>query len=253
MALPKVIFQKLDIEENLDSLVYYAKIENSANSPLNFYKFTLNLFPQLKGKLKPNMTDKEIYMILDKEVKPTLQKLQTTSDDIEKYQIEWDKVNDSIMKDLENKLNIQWPENETITCRVGLLPVCPRDIVGRTFDVNYGMKPEQIIPIAIHELCHFIYFEKWKQIYPNYKEEEFDNPHIAWYLSEAMIDPLINNQTFKKYTNEDLSAYTHFYETNIEGKTIIDTLRDYMNHNPIEQAIKMGYEFFQKHEDQIRK
>ncbi len=251
--VPKVTFETLGIKENLEELVYYAKIENSQNSPLNFYQFTLNLFPELKGKLKPNMSNKEIYMILDNEVKPTLQKLQEKTDEIKKYQAIWNKVNNQIMKELEKQLNIKWPENETIICRVGLLPVCPRDIMGRTFNVNYGMNPENIISTTIHELCHFIYFEKWKQIYPNYSEEEFDRPHIAWYLSEAMIDPLINNEIFKKYTNDGLSSYTVFYETEIEGKSIIDTLRDYVNQNSIEKAIQMGYEFFKKHENEIRK
>lgn len=155
------------------------------------------------------------------------------------------------MRDLEDKLDIKWNCNE-ITCRIGLLPVCPRDILGKNFDINYGSSEEKIIAVGIHELCHFLYFEKWKQIYPNYTEEEFDTPHIAWYLSEAMIDPLINNDTFKKYTSDDLSAYTVFYETFIEDKSIIDILRDYVNHYPIDEAIKKGYEMFQKYENKIK-
>ena len=251
MALPKVKFKLLDIDNNLDSLIWYSKPENSKNSPLDFYKLTLKLFPELNGKIKENMSDEEVYEILVKEVKPILENLYKNSDDDDRYQLIWDKVNDNIMKDFEDKLKIKFPDDE-ITCRIGLLPVCLRDIIERTFDVNYGKTDDEIIATVIHELCHFYYFEKWKEIYEKYEEEELDSPHIIWYLSEAMIDPLINNETFKKYTNQDLSAYSSFYETYIDDKSIIDILRNYVNNNPIDEAIKKAFELFKKYEDIIK-
>lgn len=45
--IPKVKFKKMNIEDNLDILVYYSKMENSEDVPLNFYNFTLKLFPSL--------------------------------------------------------------------------------------------------------------------------------------------------------------------------------------------------------------
>lgn len=251
MSLPRVKFKKLDIEDNLDSLIYYLNPLNSKNSPLDFYGFTLKLFPELKGKIKSDMSDEEIYMVLDKEVRPTLNKMYENSSDEDEYQSIWDKVNDNILRDLEEKLDIKW-NSEEITCRLCLLPVCSRDILGKTFDINYGRNKDNVIATGIHELCHILYFAKWMEIFPDYKEEEFDNPHIAWYLSEAMIDPLINNETFKKYTNDDLSAYTVFYEIFIDGKSIIDILREYVNNYSIEDAIKRGYELFIKYESIIK-
>ena len=41
MIYPKVQFKVLDIEENIDQLVWYAKKENSSNSPLDFFGFLL--------------------------------------------------------------------------------------------------------------------------------------------------------------------------------------------------------------------
>lgn len=252
MNLPKVEFQQLNINENLESLVWYANPKNSINSPLNFYDFVLKLFPELKNKITENMSDEEIYIIIEQNIKPILEKIANNSNDIKKYQQIWNQVNDNIMKDLEKKLNIKWPQNTKIICRVGLLPVCPRDIEGRTFDINYGIDKDNLIATGIHELCHFLYFEKWKELYPNYKSEEFDTPHIAWYLSEAMIDPLINNKIFKKYTNDDLSSYSVFYKTYIDGKSIIAILREYTNKYPLEKAIKKSYELFKKYETTIK-
>jgi len=251
MALPKVKFEKLDIIDNLNILIWYSKPENSKNSPLNFYDFTLRLFPELDGKLKENMKDDEVYLILDKYVKPILKDLYDNSDVLEKYQSIWDKVNDNVMKELEDKLDIKW-NCENIICYVGLLPICPRDILGKSYYVNYGLSKDDILSAGIHELCHFIYFDKWMDIYQNYNEEEFDYPHIAWYLSEAMIDPLINNGTFKKYTNNDLSAYSVFYDMYIGNESVIDILRSYVNNYKIEEAIKKGYELFKNNENLIK-
>ncbi len=252
MNLPRVEFKNLEVEENIESLVWYAKKENSINSPLNFYKFTLKLFPELKGKISKNMSYEEIYNILDVNVRPTLEKMAKNSNDIKEYQKIWNEVNDNIMLDLQERLQIKWPDNIKIIGRVGLLPVCPRDIEGHTFDINYGVSKDNLIATGIHELCHFLYFEKWKEIFPNYKSEEFDNPHIAWYLSEAMIDPLINNETFKKYTKNDLSSYSVFYKKIINNKSIIDILREYVNNYSINVAIKKGYELFIKYESLIK-
>lgn len=252
MAYPKVSFTKIDIEENLNCLTWYCKKENSKDSPLDFYDLTMRLFPNLEGKLQDGMDFEEIYTVLDREVRPILEKNNQTNRDIEKYQRAWDAVSQNIMKTLEDELHTEWNKEDEITCRVGLFPVLSRDILGMTFDMNYNMSSSSVIATCIHELCHLLYFKKWRELYPNYSEEEFDTPHIAWYLSEAMIDPLINNDTFKKYTSDDLSAYTYFDEIVIDGKPITETLRDFMAKYPIESAIEKSYEFFQTHEKEIR-
>ena len=250
--LPKVRFEKMNIEDNLDILVYYSKMENSEDVPFNFYNFTLKLFPSLNGKLKNNMSDEEVYMILEKEVKPILENLYDNSNDTLIYQNVWDDVNDNIMKDLEERLDTKWDISKVI-CNIGMFPVLSRDIMEGTYEINYGSDRDSIIETGIHELCHILYFKKWREIYPNYKEEEFDKPHIAWYLSEAMIDPLLNNDIFRKYTSTSLVSYSVFYEIFVDGRSIIEILREYVNKYGVEEAIKKGYELFIKYEKEIRK
>lgn len=250
MMVPKIKFENFDIEENLEQLVWYLKPENSKNRPHDFYGLTLYLFPELNGELRENMSMEEIYMILDRKVRPILETVYNNSEYPLKCQSVWDKVNDDVMISLEKRLDTKW-DCELVTCKIGLLPVCPRDIVEKTFLINYGCDKKKLMAIAIHELCHFIYFKKWIEIFPDYKEEEFNFPHIAWYLSEAMIDPLINNDIFKKYT-DDLLSYPMFYKIFIKDKSVIEILRDYVKSYPIHEAIKRGYELFQKYENEIK-
>lgn len=249
--LPKVRFEKMSVEDNINDLVYYSKIGNSDNAPLNYFEFLIRLFPVLDGKFKRGITDMESYMILDKDVRPILNDLFNNSKDDYKYQTIWDVVNNDIMRELENRLETKWDIDEVV-CRLGMFPVLSRDILGGTYDINYGSDRDSIIVTGIHELCHILYFKKWREMFPNCKEEEYDNPHIAWYLSEAMIDPLLNNDVFKKYTNEELLSYSVFYEIIIEGKSVVEILREYVNNYKIEEAIKKGYEFFKAHEKEIK-
>lgn len=249
--LPKVRFEKMSVEDNLDILVYYSKIENSKNTPLDFYGFIIRLFPRLNGKLTNDMSYENIYMLLESDVKPILEDLYNNSKDVQMYQSIWDSVNDNVMKDLEDRLDTKWVIKE-IVCRLGLFPVLSRDVLGGSYEIGYGSSKDSIIATGIHELCHILYFKKWREIYSNYKEEEFDNPHIAWYLSEAMIDPLLNNDVFKKYTDEELVSYSVFYEIYIDGKSVIEILREYVNCYSIEEAIKRGYELFKKYEKEIK-
>ncbi len=250
MMIPKVKFESFDVEENMNQLVWYLNSENSNNRPHDFYHLTLHLLPELKSKLKENMSMEEIYTILDKNIRSILEKNHNDSEYPLKCQSIWDQVNDDVMASLEKILDTKW-DCELVTCEIGLLPVCPRDIVEKVFLINYGCDKKKIMGIAIHELCHFIYFKKWIEIFPNYKEEEFNFPHIAWYLSEAMIDPLINNDHFKEYT-DDLLSYPMFYNIFIEGESIIDILRGYVKNYPIHEAIKKGYELFLKYESEIK-
>lgn len=148
--IPRVKFEKMNIEDNLDILVYYSKMENSEDVPLNFYNFTLKLFPSLNGKLRNNMSDEEVYMILEKEVKPILENLYDNSNDTLIYQNIWDDVNDNIMKDLEERLDTKWDISKVI-CNIGMFPVLSRDIMGGTYEINYGSDRDSIIETGIHE------------------------------------------------------------------------------------------------------
>lgn len=44
--------------------------------------------------------------------------------------------------------------------------------------------------VSLHEILHFIYFEKWKQIFPQTNEKEFECPGLVWELSE-MVPPIV--------------------------------------------------------------
>lgn len=250
--LPKVIFKKCEVDKNLDSLVWYAKPSNSENLPINFYQKMLDLFPELKDRTNNSMSYMEIYNVLAKYVKPKLEKLYRESTLDQTYQSVWDEVNDEIMKLLEKKLDTTWDREKEIICEIGIFPSLSRDIVNYSFEINYDVSNDEIIATGIHELCHMLYFKKWKELYPASNSLEYNNPHIVWYLSEAMIDPLVNTEEFKKYTSDSLEAYPYFYDKVIGWKKLIDILRENVSKYSIDEAIRRSYEIFKEYESEIK-
>lgn len=49
--------------------------------------------------------------------------------------------------------------------------------------------PEARVIIA-HEILHFLWFKKWKEVFPESTNTDYESPHLVWRLSEVM-DPII--------------------------------------------------------------
>ena len=67
--------------------------------------------------------------------------------------------------------------------------------------------------VAIHEILHFIYFEKWKKVFPKTQEKEFDAPHLVWQLSEMVPGIILNDkrvQNVFKYKFDSYKEYENF-------------------------------------------
>ena len=121
------------------------------------------------------------------------------------------------MLEISNYFNIKWPkEYKEISVGIGLIPVCPRYIKEKAFDIHKKNK-EDLIDTCMHELCHFLFFEKCKEIYPNWKYEDFDSPSLLWYLSEIIIDPTLNSDNIQKIYKHKFKCYDIFYNVEIDN------------------------------------
>jgi hypothetical protein len=64
---------------------------------------------------------------------------------------------------------MEWPTGfEEITALIGRVPVCPRFINEKKFYIGF-FDADNIIDTCMHELCHFIFFAKCKELFPKMK------------------------------------------------------------------------------------
>ena len=114
------------------------------------------------------------------------------------------------------------------------------------------MEKEYLIQNIMYECCHFVYFEKWKELFGDWKIEQFDSPHIVWYLSEMVIDPILNNENIQIVYKSDFKAYSNFYKINIDNKCLMEYIKQIYKENKIEDAIKKSYQFVLDNERLIK-
>ena len=47
-------------------------------------------------------------------------------------------------------------------------------------------------------MLSFLYFEKWKSLYPKMDRRKFDTPYIEWHLSEIVAPIILNDKRIQR-------------------------------------------------------
>ena len=242
--MPKIKFKEMSLEDNIE-IVKWCYYDQNKNDLLEIHKSCLNLFPELKN-IPSNYTKEETNKYIGEIVtKYYNNRLEIIKESIKRYDTVWAKYNDVFFKELCSYLEIDWPKDkEVIESTIGVIPVSPRNIDEFSFSTHEDITDNQLIETCAHECCHFLWFEKWKNIYPDYNREDFESPHIIWEYSEMVVDPILNSESIEKVLNrKSRYAYDSFFEENglMEGLFEI-----YDENIPIETKISKGFDYVNK-------
>lgn len=242
MFLPKVIFEEMSLEENID-IIKWMYFDN--NDVFSTHDFIIKYFPEL-ANLASDLPRAKIYEIIAKTITSNYNKNKDRiAKDTEKYNSIWKKYNDKYLATLSSYLGINWPNNrDEIVVTVGLIPVFPRNLDDFSFSIGIGVDEEQLLMVCAHETLHFLWFEKWRQIHPETPRREYDTPYLVWQYSEMVTDPILNNKPFSDMFDFKERGYDSFYEIEENGSKVMDNLRNlYSKDIPIEEKINQGYEY----------
>ena len=241
--IPKVVFKKMTLEENIDHIKWmYFNNEGE----FSIKNATLEYFPDLK-KIDCNMPKEKIYTIIEELVKECYDcSLSKIEKDEKKYNEIWEKYNNHYFTELAQYLNIEWPKDrKIIVANVGLIPIFPRYLDTFSFALSFSMNEADVVEVVAHETLHFLWFEKWKQLYPTCKRKEYDSPFLPWKYSEMVTDPILNSKNINRILNIKEKAYNSFYEL-IDNKNnnVMDMLKNiYESNDKIEEKIIKGYDY----------
>ncbi len=248
--MTKVIFKKMSLENNIE---FIKDIFNEADDKLlSVHTFTINLFPELKNVFD-SMSLEDIYILIESVVTKYYDNNSLNIDnDVERYNNVWNRYNDEFFNKLTKFLNLEWPkEHEVVEATVGIIPVCPRYLDEFSFSVHDGLTDEQLIETCAHELCHFLWFEKWKMLYPECSREEYESPYVVWQYSEAVVDPILKASGIKEIFNSNNTfSYDSFYEN---YDNLMNELTDiYLSDLDIDTRINEGFNYYRKITSQKR-
>ena len=210
----KIVFRKMTLEENID-LIKWSYFEEDGT--LSIHDHTIQCFPQL-ADLK-DLTRDEINKRIEEVVTSDYrEKITDLEKEVRRYSSLWEQYNDKYFKTLSSYLNIEWPNNRNIIeASVGLIPVFPRYLDDFSFSIGTGLDDLKIVEVCAHETLHFLWFEKWKELYPKTNREEYDSPYLPWKYSEMVTDPILNNKPFSDIFKFHEQSYDSFYELEDEN------------------------------------
>jgi len=246
--MPKVIFRKNELNATVDFLVEFLVGAKEAD----FWAKTIySYYPVLKEKINSNMSKDEVSNILTNFL--SYHHDQIDDKVIAKFKNAWDEINDDFFSAMEEIFEMDLPDNlNEIYVNVNTNVMCPRDLSIPSFDLFYLFDVNAVIEIFMHEIVHLVYFEKWKQIFPNYDRESFEAPHIIWRLSEMMIDPIFGDDLLIPFFKVNSMSYEEFYNIWINGQNLMAILcKMYYEKESIEDFMKSAYDFVLKYQGQI--
>ena len=223
----------LSLDDTVDVLSWCLE-ETEGTMPLR--NDTLEMYPELS-----NTTD------IKSSIKDRYDKFYKDNEHlVEEYSDIWNKYDAKIKSFFEELFKVKL--DKEITAYIANIPVCPRNIE----DLSFIFIPESedfFIETTIHEICHFYFFEVCKKIIPNWSYDMFDKPNILWYISEIMIDPLLNNSKLQEIYNHTFKCYDIFYNTYINNKNIVSILNDIYSNHSLEESILLSYNLLQDNKE----
>ena len=251
--IPKVEFKISSIEHMINPINRFL---NPKKGDWNWSLDILNKYPELNIKLskikdisKREKVTKEFYQDFLMNNKEKLE------EEKQLFQEEWDTINDKFMKTLSGILDINWPrKDEKIIAYVSLNPICPRYIKKRTFDIYHKGDIGWMKSVAMHEILHFLWFEKWKQIFPKTSERHFDGPHLEWQLSEMVPKIILSDEKIQKIFKHKPGVYREYLATKIDRRPLLSYIgKFYHEKKDFEDFVRKSWSFVQKYKKEINK
>lgn len=214
MKCPKVEFIHGNVKKDA---AFFDRMISEKNK---WSKIIYKLHPKLKGLLKGAGKESIRPITVNYLKEEYVQRKDAVEDAIKEYSAVWKPYNDRFMRVLEEVMETKWNKNVKI-CKayVSLNPISPRYLKDSSFSIYYipYFKGKQlsarmkVLDYVPHELTHFLYFKKFKEIFPEIKERKYDYPYIEWRLSEILAPIILRDERIVKTL--DFKAELETYAT----------------------------------------
>ncbi len=248
MFLPKVKFIEIPIKTEID-WIYGFLFKNE----WGWGKVIIRRHPGLKAIYKLR-TEKERILFLEKYIlnfrKENKKRIMSKKKEIETA---WLSIEKKYLALLSEIIGMPWPSRrKEIKAMISINPICPRFLRVWGFSLSFDYKIKDAIETIMHEICHFLYFEKWKELFPKSEKKTFDHPYIEWHLSELIAPVILNDKKIQKHLNQKAEFYNEHKRIKINGLSapvyFSKLYNSYLDKGgKIDDFIKEAYRIIKKH------
>ncbi len=256
--LPKVKFEFTSQKDEARMLHKFCKPRETG---WNWSEYIFKYHPSLKEHFSKQPTEKERIRIIKAYTKKFWKKeYEQLKNQKSLFKKEWNKINDKYMKTLSEVLETDWPKNrKIIRAWISINPICPRSIESWEFLIFYLFPLRYVRHDVAHETMHFLYFKKWKEVFPKADKKTFEPPHLEWHLSEILASTILNNENIQKLIKcraEGYEEYVHYRKNKIRKRSLIQHFENLYKQNrkkkePFAQFLQTAYKEAQKHKNKI--
>lgn len=253
--LPKVKFEFVNLKKESKELYHFCKVNEAG---WDWSKYIFQFHPLLKNKLKPARTEKEKFEITKNYTKSFWKKeYEQLKSQRNLYQKEWNKINDKYMKALSEVMETKWTKSRKIIhAQISINTIASVFPEDWSFLIFYLSLLSFIRQTVAHETIHFLYFKKWKEVFPETNKKAFDPPCLEWALSEILAPVILGDERIQKIIKCNPGGYPEYHKTKIGNKTIIQYFENLYKQSrkknePFAQFLKTAYKEAQKHRDKI--
>lgn len=226
MSLPKVKFTNIPLSKEVD-WVHGFLFQNK----WGWGKYIIKKHPKIKGVFSFKTETEQVKFLKDYIVKFRKENQKLIEKKEIKYQTEWQKIEKVFFIILSEIIQTDWPKNKkVIKAMISVNPICPRFLKDWSFSIFYNYKKvSHAMEVIMHESCHFLYFEKWKQLYPKIDNKKFESPYLEWHLSEILAPIILNDSRIQKLLKRKADFYTEHQRIKIGNKTTPKYFNDLYN------------------------
>lgn len=153
---------------------------------------------------------------------------------------EWRKVEKKFMVALAQIMETSWPDDrKIISAMVTICPICPRFLNNWSFALFGCWQGKGVIEAMMHEICHFLYFKKWKEVFPSVQEKTFYSPYPEFHLSELLAPVILSDLRIQKILKKEPDFYEEHMEITI-GKQIAPVYFEKLYQKRLENNTSFG-------------
>ena len=172
----------------------------------------------------------------------------------EAYQTHWEENRQAVEEALGEIFKMALADQfQNIRANITLNPICPRFLAERRFDVFYRNSPPGALGMALHEVVHFLWFDRWSGLFHD-DSAEYEAPHLKWIFSEMAVRPILGDPrlAMRNPYYPEHCVYDYFYTMTAGGRPVLETMEELFAVGNVDRFMAEGYRFCQEHEEEIR-
>ncbi|MGB8816259.1 MAG: hypothetical protein WCC74_03470 [Minisyncoccia bacterium] len=185
--LPEVIFKQMPIELESEMILEFLDTNWSGKITKKFPEFLK--ISKISDKREKKKAIKNLIVQIREKLKEKM------SRGLKVIKFDWQKMEKNCLEKLSEIIQTNWLEKE-ITAYISINPICPRFLDTWSFSVSPDNKNSNII--IAHEISHFLYFKKLKEVFPKIKKDKYEFPNKEWLLSELVTPIILNDPRMQK-------------------------------------------------------